>query len=218
MSGYKAVVPPALLAACAIAGTAGTIHAATRLDPSTLTKFIDPLPIPGVMPPLSTWGGGAFYVIGMAQVQQQLHGQLPPTTVWGYGPLNNQGGFDATYPARTIETMRNKKVLVQWENDLPSEHLPVEAERCLRVCLQLPALPARVPRVEGEAALVRALQQHEAQRRPAVRCRCRQRDGLGPVDARSDGGVEPQAELAERVGVEITSPQRLGVEGLAHRS
>ena len=50
-----------------------------KLDPSTLTKFMDPLPIPGVMQPVEE--GGTYYEVGAWQKTQQLHSQLPPTTV-----------------------------------------------------------------------------------------------------------------------------------------
>src|SRR5678816_1027797 len=53
--------------------------AQTPLDPLSLTKYIDPLPIPGVAP----MAGPNYYEIGAYQIEQQLHGQLPPTTVYG---------------------------------------------------------------------------------------------------------------------------------------
>ena len=54
---------------------------AEELDPLTLTKYIDPLPIPGIAP----MAGPNYYEIGAYQIEQQLHGELPPTTVYGYG-------------------------------------------------------------------------------------------------------------------------------------
>jgi spore coat protein A, manganese oxidase len=51
-------------------------------------------------------------------VKQQLHRDLPPTTVWGYNGM---------YPGPTFEVLRNHPILVRWENHLPFEHLlPVD--------------------------------------------------------------------------------------------
>ncbi len=88
--------------------------AADTLVPSTLTKFIDPLPIPGVMPQLTP----NYYELTMSEFKQQLHSQLPKTRVWGY---------NGTYPARTIEARAGVPITVKWTNDLPAKHfLPVD--------------------------------------------------------------------------------------------
>jgi spore coat protein A, manganese oxidase len=87
--------------------------AAVFRSPS-LSPFVDPLPVPKVLSPTQTVGGVAHYEIAMRQFQQQLHRDLPPTTVWGY-----QG----TYPGPTIEARRNKRIVVRWINELPTTHL-----------------------------------------------------------------------------------------------
>lgn len=81
-----------------------------NLCPIVLTPFIDPLPIPAVAAPTTgTQGGEATYDIAIQQAQQQLHTDLPPTTIWGY-----QG----TYPGPTIEVTRDLPVTINWTNDL----------------------------------------------------------------------------------------------------
>jgi spore coat protein A len=50
----------------------------------------------------------------MREVEQQIHSDLPPTTVWGY---NGQ------YPGPTIEARQSDPVYVRWINKLPDEHL-----------------------------------------------------------------------------------------------
>jgi len=88
------------------------------LDSSTLTKFIDPLPIPAILQPQGRAGKAASYQVTMSQFAQTLHSELPPTTVWGY---------EGTYPGPTIEARRNKPVVVKWMNNLPTQHiLPVD--------------------------------------------------------------------------------------------
>lgn len=85
------------------------------LDPLSLTKYVDPLPIPGAMP----MAGPNFYEIGMYEIQQQLHSQLPPTRLWGYGTSQ----ATASYPAATIEAVRGTPIQVHWTNNLPMTHL-----------------------------------------------------------------------------------------------
>lgn len=84
----------------------------------TLRKFVDALPIPSVLKPTDLQNGIPFYEVTMKQVKQQLHQDLPPTTVWGYNGM---------YPGPTFETRRNQPILVKWQNKLPFEHLlPVD--------------------------------------------------------------------------------------------
>lgn len=83
-----------------------------------LRKFVDPLPFPPVMSPDAIVDGVPYFEVSMRQVKQQLHHDLPPTTVWGY---------DGVYPGPTFEVQRNQPILVKWKNKLPFEHLlPVD--------------------------------------------------------------------------------------------
>jgi spore coat protein A len=50
----------------------------------------------------------------MSQFKQQLHRQLPPTTVWGY---------NGTYPGPTIEARKGTPISVTYVNNLPPTHL-----------------------------------------------------------------------------------------------
>lgn len=84
----------------------------------SLDKFVDALPIPSVLKAKGKHNGIPYYEVAMKQVQQKLHRDLPPTTVWGYNGL---------YPGPTFEVRRNRPILVRWENHLPYEHLlPVD--------------------------------------------------------------------------------------------
>ena len=87
-----------------------------------LTKFVDPLPLLSVLKPVEQIQGKPFYKIAMTQFQQQLHRDLPPTTVWG---------FHGTYPGPTIEARRDQSIVVQWINNLPTKHLlPIDHTLC----------------------------------------------------------------------------------------
>jgi spore coat protein A, manganese oxidase len=84
----------------------------------SLDKFVDALPIPSVIKAKGKRNGLPYYEVAMKQVKQQLHRDLPPTTVWGYNGM---------YPGPTFEVRRNHPILVRWENHLPFEHLlPVD--------------------------------------------------------------------------------------------
>ncbi|WP_411964587.1 multicopper oxidase family protein [Haloferax sp. YSMS24] len=78
-------------------------------------KWVDPLPRPGVMEPVSKKGGVDYYEISMTEFQQQV---LPstmgdkPTTLWGYG---------GTYPGATIEARPEREVKVKWINELGTD-------------------------------------------------------------------------------------------------
>ena len=83
--------------------------------PVVLTPFLDALPLPAVATPTSgSAGGTATYDLAMREIQQQLHTDLPATTVWGYG----DGPSGATYPGPTIEARSGQPVTVHWLNDL----------------------------------------------------------------------------------------------------
>ena len=80
-----------------------------------LEPYVDPLPIPAVAQPVTgTPGGTAHYEIAMREVEQQLHRDLPPSIVWGYG----EAAGSASSPGPTIEATSNVPLSVDWINDL----------------------------------------------------------------------------------------------------
>jgi spore coat protein A len=107
-------------------GAAATVVAAARvdspaLDPEKLEKFVDPLPRlpvakstgaspvpgkPGVLAPR--------YRLGMSEIEHKIHRDLPPTRMWGYG---------GSSPGPTIETRSGEGVIIEWVNNLPTQHL-----------------------------------------------------------------------------------------------
>jgi spore coat protein A, manganese oxidase len=77
-----------------------------------LTPFVDPLPIPGVVPPVSTRPDGVpQYEITMTEERQQLHRDLPDTDVWTY---------NGAYPGPTLEAVVGQPIEVKYINDLPT--------------------------------------------------------------------------------------------------
>jgi spore coat protein A len=95
------------------------------LDVNTLTKFVDPLPIPeiaqrqGKRPsPVDPKLNVSFYRIRAQSIASKVHRDLPPTTFWSFGP---------SAPGPTLEARSGEPLLVEWVNALPNEHfLPVD--------------------------------------------------------------------------------------------
>jgi spore coat protein A len=98
---------------------------AAALDPSTLTPYVDALPIPplaravGVRAsPENPKESIPFYRIAMREMRVKLHRDLAPTRMWGFGD---------SFPGPTIETQSGHGVMVEWVNRLPTQHfLPID--------------------------------------------------------------------------------------------
>jgi spore coat protein A len=103
-------------------GIAASAAAQSLLDPTSLTKYLDPLPNPmaNVIAASGMQGGVPLYDVGISQFQQQLHNQLPATTLWGY---------NGTYPGPTFDVNRGDAIKVRYTNNLvdgagqPLEHI-----------------------------------------------------------------------------------------------
>jgi spore coat protein A, manganese oxidase len=113
-----------LAAAAAFPGalTAGANRIA--LDPNTLARFVDPLPVPGRARPsgvATTQRKGVViphYRIAATAFDAQVHRDLKPTRMWGFG---------GTFPGPTFDLHSGENISVEWANDLPQQHfLPID--------------------------------------------------------------------------------------------
>jgi len=98
---------------------------ATAIDPTTLTKFVDPLPLPQIakaseyrahpsIPKLKL----PYYRIAIQPTTAKIHRDLNPTRQWSYGPSS---------PGPAFETRSGEGILVEWANQLPTNHfLPID--------------------------------------------------------------------------------------------
>ena len=93
--------------------TSATAQPAYR-TPSTVDRYIDPLPIPKRLIPHSQRKNKVQYRVRMMEIKHQMHSQLPPTRAWGY---------EGQYPGPTFDVMSGVPVEVIWENRLPSQHI-----------------------------------------------------------------------------------------------
>ena len=95
------------------------------LDPNTLAKFVDPLPIPAVarsteLRPNPNDPGSKIpcYRLAMRQCEAKVHRDMKSTRFWG---------LNSSFPGPTIETRSGEGLLVEWANELPRSHfLPID--------------------------------------------------------------------------------------------
>jgi spore coat protein A len=93
------------------------------LPPGDVAKFTLPLVKPPAMPPSKVLNNGDLYKIAVRQFNQRvLSPPHPETTVWGYGSVDYPGtaaqGGTFNYPAFTVEANWNRKVQIEWRNEL----------------------------------------------------------------------------------------------------
>jgi len=101
------------------------ISAVPTLNPNTLAKFVDPLPIPTIAKPLGMRAAPQdsslrvpYFRVAMRQVEQKVHRDLPATRLWCYGTSS---------PGPTFETRTGQGLLIEWANELPEKHfLPID--------------------------------------------------------------------------------------------
>jgi spore coat protein A len=97
----------------------------TTLDTGSLARFVDPLPIPEVAQaidhrpsPVDASLKLPYYRVAMRQIEAKIHRDMKPTRLWAY----NSGS-----PGPTFEARSGQGVLVEWANELPSQHfLPID--------------------------------------------------------------------------------------------
>lgn len=103
-----------------VAGTNG-VSLGSVIQPlaiTSLTPYVDPLPIPPVAKPARLGTNcllpGALipeYDMPMVSFQHQFHRDLPPVEVWGY---------HTNYPGPTVMATTNVPIQVNWMNRLPT--------------------------------------------------------------------------------------------------
>ena len=85
----------------------------SKLNPNSITKFIDPLPTPPKINFLTQCNSNNIS-IEMCEFYQTLHSQIPPTKLWG---------FNKSYPGPTFYVRKDFPINVTWLNNLPSTHI-----------------------------------------------------------------------------------------------
>lgn len=83
-------------------------------DPALAFGFVDPLKRLKPLAPAHREKGAAVYRIRMMEATHAMHSTLAPARMWGY---------EGQYPGPVIEAFRGEHVEVEWENNLPTQHL-----------------------------------------------------------------------------------------------
>jgi spore coat protein A, manganese oxidase len=93
----------------------------TQLNASSLTQFVDPLPLPEIIQPSGHRTSPdnpavqlPYYRVAMRQFENKVHRDMKPTRVWGYASGS---------PGPSFETRSGQGLLVEWVNELPGTHL-----------------------------------------------------------------------------------------------
>ena len=97
----------------------------TNLNAAALAQFVDPLPIPEIAQPVDHRPSPEnaalklpYYRIPMRPIESRLHRDLKPTRLWAYG---------SSSPGPTFEVRSGEGILVEWANELPTQHfLPID--------------------------------------------------------------------------------------------
>ena len=88
-----------------------------------MKKFVDPLPLVGpdipVAVPEVLADGTHYYVIELGEYTQQMHSDLPPTTLRGYRQAN-MGGTPFSYLGPAIVATKDTPVRILFRNTLPT--------------------------------------------------------------------------------------------------
>jgi spore coat protein A, manganese oxidase len=101
--------------------------------PGTIEKFVDELPIPQVLNPLSHGNDSSYYEVEMKCGSHKFHRDFNETIIYGYNGI---------YPGPTIETKSGQAVQVKWINNLSLNHfLPVD--KTLHGAMENPDLEVR---------------------------------------------------------------------------
>jgi hypothetical protein len=66
--------------------------AATAAAPGKLTKYLEPLPLPGNGIVVAGQSGSNHYSFTQTAISRQLHPELPPTPFWAYDDGSGLGG------------------------------------------------------------------------------------------------------------------------------
>src|SRR5438552_14582394 len=99
----------------------------SRVRSPFLRPFAQELSIPPVVQPTAPFGtqrqvppGAIFNQMRIREVQEKVHPDLPPTTLWGYQDANQPG--TRIYPGHTFVGRQGQPRVVRFQNELPADH------------------------------------------------------------------------------------------------
>jgi spore coat protein A len=93
-----------------------------------LTKYVQPLPLPGAGIVVATPSGLNQYSFTQRQISRQLHPQLPPTPLWAYDDGSGLAGQSGSF-GMAVVAQSGTPLLVDFTHDLPATYpdwIPVD--------------------------------------------------------------------------------------------
>lgn len=93
-----------------------------------LTKYVEPLPLPGDGIVVATPSGANRYAFTQREIARQLHPQLPPTPIWAYDDGSGLGGQAGSFGMAVI-AQSGTPLEISFTHDLPATYpdwLPVD--------------------------------------------------------------------------------------------
>src|SRR5258708_693198 len=93
-----------------------------------LTKYIQPLPVPGAGIVVAKTSGANHYAFTQTQIARQLHPQLPPTPLWAYDDGSGLAGQAGSF-GMAVVAQSGIPLDVSYTHDLPATYpdwIPVD--------------------------------------------------------------------------------------------
>jgi spore coat protein A, manganese oxidase len=94
----------------------------------TLTKYLEPVPLPGAGIVVATPSGPNRYSFKQTSISRQLHPQLPPTPLWAYDDGSGLGGQAGSFGMAVVATS-GTPLTMRFTNTLPAHYpdwIPVD--------------------------------------------------------------------------------------------
>jgi spore coat protein A, manganese oxidase len=101
---------------------------ATAAKPLKLTKYLEPVPLPGAGIVVATPSGTNQYAFTQTEISRQLHPQLPPTPLWAYDDGSGLAGQAGSF-GMAVVAHSGTPLEISFTHDLPSTYptrIPVD--------------------------------------------------------------------------------------------
>ena len=107
---------------------AARIPTARAAQGGKLTKYVEPLPLPGAGIVVAAPSGTDAYSFRQTQIARQLHPDLPPTPLWAYDDGSGLGGQAGSF-GMAVVARTGTPLSVRYTHDLPATYpdwLPID--------------------------------------------------------------------------------------------
>jgi spore coat protein A, manganese oxidase len=102
---------------------AARTSAASAAPGLKLTKYLEPVPLPGAGIVVATPSGTNAYSFVQREISRQLHPELPPTPLWAYDDGSGLAGQAGSF-GMAVVAQSGTPLDVSFENNLPSTYPP----------------------------------------------------------------------------------------------